>query len=47
MRDAFSTMDVPADPPPARPEELPPPRPEPATPAEAEVQPSPDDLDRE
>jgi Tat protein translocase TatB subunit len=39
---------APADPPPARPQELPPPPlPGPATPAEAEVHPSPDDLERE
>ena len=48
MRDAFESIEVPADPTPARPQELPPsPLPGPATPAEAEVHPSADDLDRE
>jgi sec-independent protein translocase protein TatB len=42
MRDAFESIDVPADPPPARPQELPPPPPPaPAPPVQAEVQPGP------
>jgi sec-independent protein translocase protein TatB len=46
MRDAFDTVDVPADPPPAPPQLPPTPLPGPATPAEAEVHPAPGDGER-